>query len=117
MIHTHSSAFYKFCFSHTFYHIKKSGIARLAQSMADKHPAEKSGFDFFHGFFLGDLLNIDEKNFIPPYQLTKETRRAHMKIYLLDKGVVLVGKAWEVREKLKEYSRKYKTVEQWTKDK
>ncbi|MCM3597050.1 MULTISPECIES: Z-ring formation inhibitor MciZ [Bacillaceae] len=40
-----------------------------------------------------------------------------MKIYLLDKGVVLVGKAWEVREKLKEYSRKYETVEQWTKDK
>jgi hypothetical protein len=48
---------------------------------------------------------------------TREARRISMKIYLLEKGIVLVGKAWEVREKLKEYSRKYETIEQWTKDK
>ncbi|UOK56940.1 hypothetical protein MGI18_19655 [Bacillus sp. OVS6] len=76
MIHTHSSAFYKFCFSHTFYHIKKSGIARLAWGLTDKNPAVKSGFDFFDDLFWPRSwameLDIDEKNFIPLYQLTKK---------------------------------------------
>jgi hypothetical protein len=36
-----------------------------------------------------------------------------MKIYLLTKGVVLVGKVWEVRLKLKEYRQYYETIEQW----
>jgi len=36
-----------------------------------------------------------------------------MKIYRLDKGIILVGKAWEIRTKLKEYSHLYGTVYEW----
>lgn len=36
-----------------------------------------------------------------------------MKIYRLDKGIILVGKAWEIRTKLKEYSRIYGTINEW----
>jgi hypothetical protein len=36
-----------------------------------------------------------------------------MKIYILTKGVVLVGKAWEVCLKLKENRQHYETIEQW----
>lgn|GEM_PF-596032 len=36
-----------------------------------------------------------------------------MKIYRLNKGIILVGKAWEIRTKLKEYSRIYGTVNEW----
>jgi hypothetical protein len=39
-----------------------------------------------------------------------------VKIYRLDKGIVLVGKAWEVRAKLKEYSRSFTTVKEWIHD-
>ncbi|PMC39499.1 Z-ring formation inhibitor MciZ [Bacillus sp. UMB0899] len=39
-----------------------------------------------------------------------------MKIYRLDKGIILVGKAWEIRTKLKEYSRMYETVNEWIND-
>lgn len=39
-----------------------------------------------------------------------------LKIYRFDKGIVLVGKAWEIRTKLKEYSRTYKTVNEWLQD-
>jgi hypothetical protein len=28
--------------------------------------------------------------------------------------VILAGKAWEVRAKLKEYSKRYETVKEWT---
>ena len=40
----------------------------------------------------------------------------NVKIYLLDKGIVLVGKAWEIRTKLKEYGRTYTTVNEWISD-
>ncbi|MEC1623692.1 Z-ring formation inhibitor MciZ [Bacillus mojavensis] len=36
-----------------------------------------------------------------------------MKVYRMQKGVVLVGKAWEVRAKLKEYGRTFRYVEDW----
>jgi hypothetical protein len=36
-----------------------------------------------------------------------------MKIYVHEKGVVLVGKAWEIREKLKEYSKEFRLVKDW----
>ncbi|MTH52265.1 Z-ring formation inhibitor MciZ [Bacillus mangrovi] len=36
-----------------------------------------------------------------------------MKIYKLEKGIILTGKAWEIRMKLKEYGKKYKTVKEW----
>ena len=36
-----------------------------------------------------------------------------MKIYIFQNGVTLVGKAWEVREKLREYAKEFETVEQW----
>jgi hypothetical protein len=39
-----------------------------------------------------------------------------MKIYRLDKEIILVGKAWEICAKLKEYSRLYGTVNEWIKD-
>lgn len=39
-----------------------------------------------------------------------------MKIYRLDKGIILVGKAWEIRTKLKEYSHLYATVYEWITD-
>lgn len=38
-----------------------------------------------------------------------------MKIYVHDKGIVLVGKGWEVLQKLKEYSKYYSFVSEWTK--
>ncbi|WNS74112.1 Z-ring formation inhibitor MciZ [Bacillus sp. DTU_2020_1000418_1_SI_GHA_SEK_038] len=36
-----------------------------------------------------------------------------MKIYVHEKGVILVGKAWEIREKLKEYSKDYRLIKEW----
>lgn len=36
-----------------------------------------------------------------------------MKIYMHENGVTLVGKAWEIREKLKEYNRRYKLLAEW----
>ncbi|MDQ0231869.1 Z-ring formation inhibitor MciZ [Metabacillus malikii] len=40
-----------------------------------------------------------------------------MKIYRVENGIILVGKAWEVRAKLKEYSKYYGTVQEWLEDK
>lgn len=36
-----------------------------------------------------------------------------MKVYVHSKGIVLAGKAWVVREKLKQYSKKYVFVKDW----
>ena len=36
-----------------------------------------------------------------------------MKIYVHEKGVTLVGKAWEIRAKLKEYSKDYYLLKDW----
>jgi len=36
-----------------------------------------------------------------------------VKIHLFDNGVTMVGKAWEIQAKLKEYSKDYKTVQEW----
>lgn len=36
-----------------------------------------------------------------------------MKVYLLENRIMLVGKAWEIRNKLKEYSKRYTTVSEW----
>ncbi|MEK5441964.1 Z-ring formation inhibitor MciZ [Fredinandcohnia sp. FSL W7-1320] len=36
-----------------------------------------------------------------------------MKIVIGENRVALVGKAWEIRAKLKEYSRSYRTVQEW----
>lgn len=36
-----------------------------------------------------------------------------MKIYVHSKGIVFAGKAWEVRAKIKEYSRKYYFLKDW----
>ncbi|WP_075982210.1 Z-ring formation inhibitor MciZ [Bacillus massilinigeriensis] len=38
-----------------------------------------------------------------------------MKIYVHDKGIILVGKAWEVRQKLKENLQYYTLLKDWTK--
>jgi Mother cell inhibitor of FtsZ len=40
----------------------------------------------------------------------------NLKIYRLEKGIVLVGKAWEIRAKLKEYSQSFVTVNDWLQD-
>lgn len=35
-----------------------------------------------------------------------------MKIYLLPNGITMVGKVWEIRAKLREYTKKYETIQQ-----
>jgi hypothetical protein len=39
-----------------------------------------------------------------------------VKIHLHDQGVYMVGKAWEIRKKLQEYSECYETVADWITD-
>ncbi|MDQ0269321.1 Z-ring formation inhibitor MciZ [Cytobacillus purgationiresistens] len=36
-----------------------------------------------------------------------------MKIYVHEKGIVMAGKAWEIREKLKEYHKQYPLLKDW----
>ncbi|HEY2419928.1 MAG TPA: Z-ring formation inhibitor MciZ [Neobacillus sp.] len=36
-----------------------------------------------------------------------------MKVYAHEKGIILVGKGWEVLQKLKEYNKDYLTVSAW----
>ncbi|MEB9787236.1 Z-ring formation inhibitor MciZ [Bacillus cereus] len=36
-----------------------------------------------------------------------------MKVYILPNRVTLVGKAWQIRHKLKQYSKEYATVQEW----
>lgn len=36
-----------------------------------------------------------------------------MKIYLFPQAVTMVGKAWEIKAKLAEYSKQFETVQQW----
>ncbi|RIW33583.1 Z-ring formation inhibitor MciZ [Bacillus salacetis] len=38
-----------------------------------------------------------------------------MKIIVHPKGVILHGKAWEIKAKLKEYSHKYQYIQDWSK--
>lgn len=39
-----------------------------------------------------------------------------MKIYVLEKGIVFSGKAWEIKQKLKESQLQYKYVNEWIAD-
>ena len=39
-----------------------------------------------------------------------------MKIYVHQNGVTLVGKAWEIKEKLKTYGKSYAYVKEWIDD-
>lgn len=36
-----------------------------------------------------------------------------MKVYVLEKSIVLSGKCWEVQQKLKEYQKHYYFVHDW----
>ncbi|MGG0716613.1 Z-ring formation inhibitor MciZ [Robertmurraya massiliosenegalensis] len=36
-----------------------------------------------------------------------------MKVYVHDRGVILIGKAWEIRAKLKEYYQHYDRLHDW----
>ncbi|WP_174734084.1 Z-ring formation inhibitor MciZ [Mesobacillus harenae] len=36
-----------------------------------------------------------------------------MKIYVHEKGIIIAGKSWEVRRKLREYSKEHKLVKDW----
>ncbi|MBS4191118.1 Z-ring formation inhibitor MciZ [Bacillus sp. FJAT-49705] len=36
-----------------------------------------------------------------------------MKVYVHDKGVTLIGKAWEIQAKLKEYRKDYRLLKDW----
>lgn len=36
-----------------------------------------------------------------------------MKVYILPNRVTLVGKAWQIRHKLKQYGKEYTTVQEW----
>ncbi|MDQ0225018.1 hypothetical protein J2S02_001347 [Metabacillus niabensis] len=39
-----------------------------------------------------------------------------MKIYRMEDRIILTGKAWEIRAKLKEYSEVYSRVQEWIQD-
>ncbi|MEO2074331.1 MAG: Z-ring formation inhibitor MciZ [Bacillus sp. (in: firmicutes)] len=39
-----------------------------------------------------------------------------MKVYVHKKGIILVGKGWEIVQKLKEYNKEYLTVSEWVKN-
>ena len=39
-----------------------------------------------------------------------------MKIYTHEQGITLVGKAWEILQKLKEYNKEYALVNEWVRD-
>lgn len=39
-----------------------------------------------------------------------------MKIYMHEKGFIMVGKAWEIREKLKQYKQNYIFLKDWIQD-
>jgi hypothetical protein len=39
-----------------------------------------------------------------------------MKVYVHEKGVILVGKGWEVLQKLKEYNKEFVYVSDWIQD-
>ena len=36
-----------------------------------------------------------------------------MKVYILPNRATLVGKAWQIRHKLKQYGKEYTTVQEW----
>ncbi|MBO1578984.1 MULTISPECIES: Z-ring formation inhibitor MciZ [Bacillus] len=36
-----------------------------------------------------------------------------MKVYILPNRITLVGKAWQIRNKLKQYGKEYATVQDW----
>lgn len=36
-----------------------------------------------------------------------------MKIYVSSKGITFVGKAWEIKNMLKQYRKHYKTIAEW----
>ncbi|WHY84521.1 Z-ring formation inhibitor MciZ [Neobacillus novalis] len=36
-----------------------------------------------------------------------------MKVYVHEKGIILVGKGWEILQKLKEYNKDYEFVSDW----
>jgi len=36
-----------------------------------------------------------------------------MKVYVHEKGVILVGKAWQIRAKLKEYRKEFALLKDW----
>jgi hypothetical protein len=36
-----------------------------------------------------------------------------MKVYVHEKGIILVGKGWEILQKLKEYNKDYSLVSDW----
>ncbi|MDQ1145176.1 hypothetical protein QE429_002003 [Bacillus sp. SORGH_AS 510] len=39
-----------------------------------------------------------------------------MKVYVYEKGIILVGKGWEIVQMLKEYNKEYHTVSEWLKN-
>ncbi|WP_246942388.1 Z-ring formation inhibitor MciZ [Bacillus pinisoli] len=39
-----------------------------------------------------------------------------MKIHIHKQGIYMAGKAWEIQQKLKEYSQSYETVSEWIHD-
>ncbi|MCM3586432.1 Z-ring formation inhibitor MciZ [Mesobacillus maritimus] len=36
-----------------------------------------------------------------------------MKVYVYEHGFIMSGKAWEIRQKLKEYQKDYHSVKEW----
>lgn len=42
----------------------------------------------------------------------EEERR--MKVYMRENGIIISGKAWEIREYLKQQMKKYQTLKEWS---
>ncbi|RFU65614.1 Z-ring formation inhibitor MciZ [Peribacillus glennii] len=39
-----------------------------------------------------------------------------MKVYVLNNGIVMAGKAWEIKQKLKQFQDRYTYVNDWVRD-
>ncbi|PLT34799.1 Z-ring formation inhibitor MciZ [Bacillus sp. V5-8f] len=39
-----------------------------------------------------------------------------MKVYVFDNGIIMAGKAWEIKQKLKQFETKYTYVNDWVRD-
>jgi hypothetical protein len=47
------------------------------------------------------------------FTIVYSRRSDAMKVYVHEKGVILVGKAWEIKQKLLEYRKQFETVQAW----
>ena len=65
-------------------------------------------------FFIQDSPYLNPSSFYQFYSLIyfiiQKQEDMSMNIYVHEKGIILTGKAWEIREKLKEYANHFEYV-------